>query len=58
MAAHFLSKKDAVYAEIERSIYLNERTKKDMTKYLDGFFKELQDDRRLKSNFIDNARMD
>jgi hypothetical protein len=46
-----------MYAEIKNSKFLNDRSKKEMIDYLDPFFKDLADDRRLKSNFIDNARM-
>jgi len=56
MAAHFLSKKDEIYAAINDSKYLDSRSKKDMIGYLDDFFNLIKDDRRLKTEFIDNAR--
>lgn len=56
MANIFLAKKDAMLAEINNSKFLNDRSKKEMLNYLEPFFKEITDDRRLKTNFIDNAR--
>lgn len=56
MAALFISKKDAVYAAINDSKYLDSRTKKDMIGYLDDFYSLIKDDRKMKTEFIDNAR--
>ncbi len=56
MAAHFISKKDAIYAAINDSKYLDNRSKKDMIGYLDDFFDMIKDERKLKTEFIDNAR--
>ncbi len=57
MANLFIEKKDAMYAEIKNSKFLNDRSKKEMIDFLEPFFKDLADDRKLKTNFIDNARM-
>jgi hypothetical protein len=57
MANLFIAKKDAMYAEIKDSKFLNDRSKKEMIDFLEPFFKDLADDRKLKTNFIDNARM-
>lgn len=57
MADIFLAKKNDVYAEINGSKFLNDRSKKEMVSYLEEFFKDLSDDRKLKTLFIDNARM-
>jgi hypothetical protein len=56
MANVFLAKKDAMLAEINNSKFLNDRSKKEMLNYLESFFRDLGDDRKLKINFIDNAR--
>jgi len=55
-AALFISKKEQVYAAINNSVYLDKKSKKDMISYLDEFYKVLADDRKLKTEFIDNAR--
>ena len=52
----FISKKEQVYAAINNSAYLDKGSKKDMINYLDEFYKVLADDRKLKTEFIDNAR--
>jgi hypothetical protein len=57
MANLFIAKKDGMYNEINNSKFLNDRSKKEMIEFLEQFFRELEDDRRLKTNFIDNARM-
>jgi hypothetical protein len=57
MANIFISKKDAMYNEINNSKFLNDRSKKEMIEFLEQFFKDLGDDRKLKTNFIENARM-
>jgi hypothetical protein len=56
MAAHFTSKKDAIYALINDSKQLDSGSKRDMIRYLDDFFNMLKDDRKMKTEFIDNAR--
>ncbi len=56
MAQHFLSKKDDVYGAINGSKYLDSRSKKDLINYLDEFYNIIKDDRKLKTEFIDNAR--
>jgi hypothetical protein len=56
MADHFTSKKDQIYAAINGSTVLDSRSKKEMISYLDDFFNMIKDDRRLKTEFIDNAR--
>jgi hypothetical protein len=56
MADYFRSKKEAMYAEINNSKFLDNRSKKDMIGYLDEFFREIQNERNLKVLFIDNAR--
>lgn len=56
MAALFISKKEAIFAAINESKQLDSRTKKDMINYLDEFFDIIKDERKLKTEFIDNAR--
>jgi hypothetical protein len=57
MADHFVAKKTAMFAEINGSRFLNDRSKKEMVSYLEAFYKDISDDRKLKTLFIDNARM-
>lgn len=56
MADFFRSKKDAMYAEINNSKFLDNRSKKDMIGYLDEFYRDINSDKNLKILFIDNAR--
>jgi hypothetical protein len=56
MADYFRSKKDAIYAEITNSKFLDNRSKKDMIGYLDEFYKDIASEKNLKVLFIDNAR--
>lgn len=56
MADYFRSKKDAMYAEITNSKFLDNRSKKDMIGYLDEFYKDIANEKNLKVLFIDNAR--
>ncbi len=56
MADYFRSKKDAMYAYINQSKFLDNRSKKDMVGYLEEFYKEIASDKNLKVLFIDNAR--
>lgn len=56
MADYFRSKKDAMYAEITNSKFLDNRSKKDMIGYLDEFYRDINSDKNLKVLFIDNAR--
>lgn len=57
IADHFIAKKAAVFAEINGSKFLNDRSKKEMISYLEEFYKDIADDRMLKTIFVDNARM-
>lgn len=57
MADHFVAKKAAIFAEINGSKFLNERSKKDMISYLEGFYRDISDDKKLNTLFIENARM-
>jgi len=57
MADLFRAKKDGMYAVINNSPHLNDGSKKEMIRYLDGFYRDIADEKRLKMLFIDNARM-
>lgn len=52
----FRAKKQDIYATIRNFTYLSEKTKSGMIKYLDGFFKMIENKSDVKSVFIDNAR--
>lgn len=52
----FNEKKPAIYKEINDMNLLDQRTKNDMIKYLDGFYQIISDPRNVKKEFIDNAR--
>jgi hypothetical protein len=52
----FKKQKDNIYAMINNFDLLTSRSKKDLTQYLDDFFKTINDPRQVKSVFIDNAR--
>ncbi len=56
MAQHFISKKDEVFAAVNNSKYLDKGSKKEMINFLDEFYNLIKDDRKLKTEFIDNAR--
>ena len=56
MADLFTSKKDEIYAMINGSALLDSGSKKEMTSYLDEFFSLIKNPRKMKSEFIDNAR--
>jgi hypothetical protein len=56
MVDYFRSKKDAIYAEITNSKFLDNRSKKDIIGYLDEFYKDIASEKNLKVLFIDNAR--
>jgi hypothetical protein len=57
MADIFRAKQADIYAVINNSPHLNDGSKKEMIRYLDGFYKDIADEKKLKVLFIDNARM-
>jgi hypothetical protein len=52
----FIQKKDSIYSLIHNCQYLNERSKKEMTGFLKGFYDTISDSKKMKREFIDNAR--
>ena len=52
----FKAKKAAIYATINNFKLLDNATKEDMIKYLDGFYDTINDPDEVKSTFITNAR--
>ncbi len=52
----FNARKDSIYALINNFDLLIKRNKKDMIDYLDGFYKIINNNREVKSYFIDDAR--
>ena len=56
MSKLFLEKKDSIYATIKDCTALSARNREEMLRYLDDFYQVLIDDRKLKGEFIENAR--
>ncbi len=54
----FKQKKDAIIGYIKNFILLNEKDKKEMTRYLEDFYTIINDKKACQSIFIDNARRD
>jgi hypothetical protein len=54
--ALFLQKKDEIYREINEFTYLNQREKKDITGFLDGFFDQLTGKKDLAAYFMKNCK--
>lgn len=52
----FVQKKDSIYSMIDNFPQLQPRNKSEMKRYLDDFFSIIGDPRRIKKEFIDNAR--
>lgn len=52
----FKEKKESIYYTINNFSLLREKARKDMIKYLDGFYDEVSNKRSVKLTFIDNAR--
>jgi len=52
----FKKQKDNIYSLINNANLLTSTSKKEVTRYLDDFFKTINDPREVKSVFIDNAR--
>jgi hypothetical protein len=52
----FLEKKDSIYSMIDNFQQLQPRNKSEMKRYLDDFFLIINDPRKIKREFIDNAR--
>jgi hypothetical protein len=54
----FRKKKDDIYALINNFDKLSERSRKEMTRYIDEFYTEISNERSVRTIFIDNARKD
>ena len=54
----FRAQKKNIYELINNFGYLTQRTKKEMTFYLDGFYEIVDNPKLVKSNFIDKARLE
>ena len=54
----FRHKKEAIMAYIKNFTLLNEKEKKEMTRYIDDFYRIINDKKSCQSIFIDNARTD
>jgi hypothetical protein len=52
----FVERKDSIYSMIENFKLLQPRHKSEMKRYLDEFYYLIADPRRMKKEFIDNAR--
>jgi len=52
----FVEKRDSIYSLIQNFKLLDPRHKSEMKNYLDDFFYIIDDPRRIKKEFIDNAR--
>jgi hypothetical protein len=52
----FKEKKESIYYTINNFSLLSEKSRKDMIKYLNGFYDEINSKRNVKMTFIDNAR--
>lgn len=52
----FIQKKDSIYGLISNCQYLNDRSKKEMTGFLNGFYDTLESPKKMKREFIDNAK--
>ena len=52
----FREKKNAIFSLVSGFTLLSDRTRKEMTRYLDEFFKLIENRNNVKSIFIDNAR--
>jgi hypothetical protein len=53
----FRSKKDSIFGLINSFGLLNSKIRKEMTGYLDEFFRMIEDKRAVKTAFIDKARV-
>lgn len=54
--AVFKKKKESVYSLVTNFSLLSEKTKKQMTRYLDDFFEMIDNEKQVKSTFVDNVR--
>ncbi len=54
----FKKQKDSIYALINNCNLVSSASKRDMTRYLDDFFKVINDPRAVRNTFITNARME
>jgi hypothetical protein len=52
----FKKKKDSIYSVIHNFYLLSSKSRKELTSYLDDFFKLINDPREVKYTFIENAR--
>lgn len=52
----FKAKKESIYALVSSFDLLKSKTKKDILDYLDDFYKTINNENKVKSVFIDNAR--
>ena len=52
----FRSEKSAIYSLFETSPFLSANARKKAIKYLDGFYELINDEKKAKSVFLDNAR--
>jgi hypothetical protein len=52
----FRKQKKNIYDLINNFNYLNQRSKKEMIGFLSDFFDMIENQKLVKSNFIDNAR--
>lgn len=55
-AAEFIEKKEKIYQLINEFELLPERTRKNMISFLDDFYRTIREQKRLKAEFINNAR--
>jgi hypothetical protein len=49
---YFLDNREAIYAIIDEMTMLSRRSRGDVTKYLDGFFKNISNPKSVNSQFI------
>ena len=57
IVSRFLEKEQAVYKLIADFPYFTPDTKKEMTSYLEGFFNEMRDEKKVQKVFVDEARI-
>ena len=52
----FKAKKESIYSLIKGFTLLNSKTQKEMINYLDDFYETINNEKKIKSLFVDNAR--
>jgi hypothetical protein len=52
---HFMEKQDEIYSLYENYELLNNRRRRTVLKYFDEFYEIINDDRKIKSEFLDNC---